>query len=178
MNAGVASTAGAGARCRVLGAMLLLGLAPVLLASLLYYVRPLGGGGSYGELVARPFPLAVAPGRWALAAYAPAPCDPACTMKLDSLRRLRLAQGEDAERIELVWLSSRANAEATVAGMRVVHLPEPARLAGLSAAADPAGDIYLIDPRGNLVLRYPAGADMRGVIREIGRVLKYNRGLG
>lgn len=166
------------ARRGILLAIALLGVAPVLLSSLLYYVRPLAGGNSYGELVARPFPLTVAQGRWVLAAYAPAPCDAACAVRLDALRRLRLAQGEEAARIDMVWLTDRAEAEAAVAGMRALHLPDPARLAALSDTIDPAGDTYLIDPHGNLVLRYPAGADMRRVIREVGRILKNNRGLG
>jgi hypothetical protein len=35
--------------------------------------------------------------------------------------------------------------------------------------------IYLIDPLGNLVLRYPRGADPMKVNRDLTRLLKYSR---
>jgi hypothetical protein len=39
-------------------------------------------------------------------------------------------------------------------------------------AGDPPGHLYLVDPLGNLILRYPRDADPSRILRDIGRLLK------
>jgi hypothetical protein len=37
------------------------------------------------------------------------------------------------------------------------------------------GTAYLVDPLGNLVLRYPEDPDVKGMAKDIGRLLKASR---
>ncbi|MBS1172142.1 MAG: hypothetical protein H6R12_972, partial [Proteobacteria bacterium] len=45
----------------------------------------------------------------------------------------------------------------------------------LPAAADRADHIYLIDPLGNIVLRFPPHPDPKKMIKDLERLLKYSR---
>jgi len=45
----------------------------------------------------------------------------------------------------------------------------------LPAARSPADHIYVIDPLGNLVLRYARDADPAGIIKDLARLLKISR---
>jgi hypothetical protein len=36
--------------------------------------------------------------------------------------------------------------------------------------------VYLLDPRGNVMLRFPKGADPKRMIRDLERLLKYSGG--
>lgn len=161
---------------RMLSWLLCLSAAPIAVSTFLYYVAPPKGGASYGELIARPLPVTVAPGQWALAVWSPAPCDAGCGLRLDDARRLQSAQGEAASRLDVVWLYPPGR-QAGAGAVHAVALPAEA-LTGLASGLRPQDDLYLIDPHGNLVLRYPAGFDPRRVLQEIGRVMKINRGMG
>jgi hypothetical protein len=55
----------------------------------------------------------------------------------------------------------------------VVARAAPELVAGLPAA-DPRDHIYLLDPRGNVMLRFPKHADPKRVIKDLERLLKYS----
>lgn len=161
---------------RILLWLLCLSTAPIIVSTVIYYATPPRGGASYGELIARPLPVTVAPGQWALAVWSPAPCDAGCNRRLGDARRLQIAQGEAASRLDVVWLHPPGR-PARYGTVQAVVLPAEA-LAGLASGLRPQDDLYLIDPHGNLVLRYPAGFDPRRVMQEIGKVMKINRRMG
>ena len=52
-------------------------------------------------------------------------------------------------------------------------MADPALLAALPAA--PEGGIFLVDPLGNLILRYPADPDIKKLHKDIGRLLYASR---
>jgi len=152
--------------------------APFALGWLAYEHRWFAGqAGNYGELIkSRPVagPLAPLRGKWVLVTIDAAACDAACEKKLYIVRQVRKAQGKDAERMERLWLLSdaakpRAELLAAIEGSRV-------------AAADSAtlgafpgtGDIYLVDPLGNLMMRFPVDADPSKMIKDLQRLLKYS----
>lgn len=131
-------------------------VSPVVLSTALYFGAPPAGGKSYGTLLpTRPFadaaPGAWPAGRWVLVQYEAAPCDAACRDRLAGLERIRVAQGEQSNRLATLRLSTAGKAP----GSRV-----------------------LVDPRGYQVLAYPASADPVRLIREVGKVIKTNNGLG
>ena len=73
----------------------------------------------------------------------------------------------------LMWVSDGTTAPAADVladhpGLVVARVPAPA------AAQLPGGPdaIYLVDPLGNLVLRYPEDPDIKGIGKDLGRVLK------
>lgn len=134
-----------------------------------------GGGGNYGELLApRPVsgPLAPLKGKWVLVTFDAAACDSACEKKLYIVRQIRKAQGKDAERIERLWMITD--------GAR----PKPALLAAIEGSHTATGNldfpgervehIYLVDPLGNLMMRFPKDPDPSRMIKDLQRLLKYS----
>jgi hypothetical protein len=157
-------------------------LAPALLGWLVYAFHwDTGARGNYGELVT-PRPLAGPPidavkGKWALVVFDAASCDARCERKLYIVRQIRRAQGKDMERIERIWLLTDAGTPRpalleAIEGMRVVKAPEGfmQRFPG-----DPASDIYLVDPLGNLMLRYARDPEPTKMIKDLQRLLRYSR---
>jgi cytochrome oxidase Cu insertion factor (SCO1/SenC/PrrC family) len=162
-------------------------LAPVVASYAVYYFAPRSAGANYGTLLATapapelagrsgagaPFRLGDLKGRWVLVVGAAGRCDDACARSLYATRQARTMQGREQERIvRVLLLGGDAAPDAALLaenpGLEVAHVaPEAlARLPGGAAA------IVLIDPLGNLVLRYPADADAKGLARDLGRVLK------
>jgi hypothetical protein len=82
-------------------------------------------------------------------------------------------QGKEQERIVRVLLAPESEAPdpglfAQHPGLVVAQVGEAAR----SALPGGAGAIYLIDPLGNLVLRYGADPDIKGISKDLTRLLK------
>ena len=71
---------------------------------------------------------------------------------LEAMRRVRLALGRDAPRVAVV-------------------VAPAAELARAGAAID--GDhIYLVDPHGNVMMRWPASPDLKRMLADLKRLLK------
>lgn len=178
---------------RTLGLLLLVGVLPVVASYLAFYVWQPAGRVNYGELLAPvALPAEALPGgagqpalgrrelegRWTLLFVGAAACDEPCIRSLYAMRQSRLAQGEDMERVARLWLvPDRAAPSPPILamheGLRVAHAT-PAWLAQLPAAA--AGrHIYLIDPLGNAIMRFPPDADPGRMLKDLRRLLKYSQ---
>jgi len=152
--------------------------APLVLGWLAYEHRWFSGqAGNYGELIApRPVagPLAPLKGKWVLVTLDAATCDAACERKLYMVRQVRRAQGKEAERIERLWLLT----DAAKPRAELLAAIEGSHVAGADAATlklfPGTTDIYLVDPLGNLMMRFPADADPSKMIRDLQRLLKYS----
>jgi cytochrome oxidase Cu insertion factor (SCO1/SenC/PrrC family) len=155
--------------------------APVILATLFWYFGwGAGTAGNYGELL-EPKPASGAPleklrGKWVLVAFDSAACDAHCEKKLYFMRQTRRAQGKEQLRVERLWLLTdggqpRAELQPVIDGAHV------APAAGLAAAfpGAPADHIYLVDPLGNVMLRFPRDPDPKKIIKDLNRLLKYSR---
>jgi len=157
-------------------------IAPALLAWLAYLLHwAPGATGNYGELI-EPRPLAGAPidalrGKWVLVTFDAAACDAACEKKLYIVRQIRRAQGKEMERIERLWVLT----DASTPRPELLAAIEGARVARADAkfAANFPGDavrhIYLVDPLGNLMMRYQEEPQPAGMIKDLQRLLKYSR---
>jgi hypothetical protein len=155
--------------------------APVVLGTLAWYFGwGAGSAGNYGELL-EPKPVAAAPleklrGKWVLVAFDAAACDAYCEKKLYFMRQVRRAQGKEQLRVERLWLltdGGRPRAEI-LQGAEDMHIAPAAGTASAfpGAAAD---HIYLVDPLGNLMLRFPRDPDPKKMIKDLNRLLKYSR---
>ena len=154
--------------------------APLVLGWLAYEGRwPLGGKANYGELLAPRAlvgPLAPLRGKWVLVTLDAPACGASCERKLYIVRQVRRAQGRNAERIERLWLltdagTPRAELIAALDGSRLA----PAEASLRSAfPGDALAYIYLVDPLGNLMMRFPAEPDARRMIQDVERLLKYS----
>ena len=167
---------------------------PVIASYFAYYVAPPGRHTNYGELVntqplpdarltladGTPFQMSQLRGKWILLMADSAQCDEACRRKLFTLRQLRLTQGKDMDRIERAWLVSdddplSAAVVEDYRGTWFIRATAGELLKRLPAERSPAEHIYVVDPLGNIVLRYAREADPGRMIKDITRLLKTSR---
>ena len=175
---------------------LILGLAaaPVVASYLVYYFWPPARTVNYGELIeprplpdpqlaladGTPFRLSRLRGKWVLVSLDTGRCDETCGRKLLYMRQLRLTQGKDMERVERAWLIlddvvPRPDAVAPYQGTWLVRAARAGLLELFPAPGAAADHIYLIDPLGNLMMRFPRDPEPGRMIKDLSRLLKASR---
>ena len=181
MSAGPEPARRGRARLALLGAVF--GL-PLALAALAYWLdwAP-GTTANYGELIAPPRPLAGPPfdalrGKWVLVSFDAAACDAYCERKLYFMRQVRRAQGKDQDRVERLWVLTdsgqpRPELLAAIEGTRIGRGGSLA--APFPAAAAHADHIYVVDPLGNLMMRYPRDLDPSRMLKDLQRLLRLSQ---
>lgn len=154
--------------------------APFALAWLAYGLGWAPGARSnYGELVTPPLPLAGTPleplrGKWVLVTLDAGACDAYCERKLYFMRQLRRAQGKDRDRVERLWLLTDARRPRAALGAAIegTHIAPAGALAARFPAAGAVSDhIYVVDPLGNLMMRYPREPDPSRMLKDLQRLL-------
>jgi cytochrome oxidase Cu insertion factor (SCO1/SenC/PrrC family) len=164
-------------------------LLPIVASVLVYRFGSVRPTANYGELIvpttitSQPFGLASGGqfsfdhvrGRWAMVASDSGTCPAACVEKLTTLRQVRLALGRNAARVERVFVVDDLRRPGAAAMQpfdgTVIALTPTGMSLPLSAANDRA-HIYLVDPRGNVMLRWPAAADRKRMLKDLERLLK------
>lgn len=183
-------------RWKLLAIMLICSL-PVMVSYLAYFVVRPQGQASFGALIepVRPVdalvgrgldgterPLADLKGQWLLVSVGAGACAPDCQQRLFLQRQLRKTLGKDQERVDWVWL---VNDSAPVADSlrqalddAVVLRVDHASLAHwlLAPNGQTVGDfLYVVDPMGNTMMRFPAQFDGAGAAkarRDLDRLLR------
>src|SRR5512147_3223592 len=162
-------------------------LLPFVSRYLLYWFWKPAAFVNYGELLAIALPelharagLPKLQGKWAFLMVDSGTCDEWCRRKLYIMRQVRLTQGKDMDRIERVWLLDDADVPAAAligeyAGTHLLQAPSEGLLAKLPATSSVRDHIYLVDPLGNLVLRYPRDADPSRIKKDLSRLLRASR---
>ena len=176
-------------------AVLLVCAAPLILSYLTYYVIKPTGRTNYGTLIdprTRPIPAMASTtldgrpetlkqyaGKWIMLKVGGGECGEACQKQLFAMRQWRLMQGKNMERVERVWLVTDQQPLDTMTirnydGMHLLRAPKDTVYQWLPAeqGSTPADHIYLIDPLGNLMMRFPADPDPRKVYKDIAKLLK------
>ncbi len=168
-------------------------VAPFIASFAAYYFYQPAGRVNYGALIeAGPLPAATLrldggvpftfrqlEGKWLYVTIDDASCDAYCEKKLWQIRQVRKTQGKYPERIERVWLvtggkpADRLRAEYD--GMWMVNAAGSPVLEGFPFERARADHIYLVDPLGNLILRYPRDADATRMRKDLERLLKVSR---
>ncbi|HXN16444.1 MAG TPA: hypothetical protein VN878_08695 [Usitatibacter sp.] len=127
--------------------------------------RAEGGAFTFGELRER----------WVLVASDSGACPSVCMAKLVLMRQVRLALGRNASRLARVFViddlqapdpAALAPFEGTVIALTRRGLRLPA------GAANDRAHIYLIDPHGNVMMRWPAPPEFKGMLRDLERLLR------
>lgn len=168
--------------------------APVAASYLTYYFWPPARTVNYGELIeprplpdprlvladGTPFQLSRLRGRWVLVIVDSGRCDERCDRKLLYMRQLRLTQGKDMERVERAWLISddaalRPDALAPYPGTWLVRAGGAGLLEEFPAPGTAADHIFVIDPLGNLMMRFPRDPEPGRMIKDLSRLLKTSR---
>lgn len=117
--------------------------------------------------------------KWVFLTVQPANCDVRCQRKLYLMRQIRTAQNENMLRIERVWVllgEGQPDAQLLAAhpGLYLARVTDPAKLSRLPTGPDTGASIFLIDPLGDLVLRYDDHADPQGMLKDTRRLLRYS----
>ncbi len=161
---------------------------PLLGSTLLYLFWSPSRFVNYGDLLEPPVVISAAEraaaglqgtqGKWLFLTIDAGACDEYCWRKLYIIRQVRLTQGKDMDRIERVWMIDDGAAPAPDLGTQYAGtfmLPGARsildRLGG-SAARD---HIFIVDPLGNVVLRYPRDPDPSRVKKDLSRLLRASR---
>lgn len=172
-------------------------LAPLVAAIVAYVWWPPHTRNNYGLLVepqrplpalhtttlqGHPFDLKMLKGKWIMLTAYPGHCDVICSTKLYAMRQVRAATADKQTRIERVWLVTDS---APVDAQQLTEHPGLIVLRAESKwvetflpnvpSASPTTSIYLIDPLGNLMLQWPANADMKKMRKDLGRLLWASR---
>ncbi|MEO0345982.1 MAG: hypothetical protein AAF229_06950 [Pseudomonadota bacterium] len=121
--------------------------------------------------------------RWALIVKPAGNCDETCERALIDVRQVRLATGREIDRIERAVLltADAALAEDTVAahpGLIVLQSrPDAASATAMTAALAglPEGQIYIMDPIGNVILSYPMAPERKRLLGDLKKLLKLSR---
>lgn len=169
--------------------------APLIVSYFTYYVIKPSGRTNYGTLLdPRKYPMPALgstaldgsrlslqdyQGKWLMLQVNDADCQVACQKRLNDMRQLRLAQGKEMERIERVWLITDDQPLETMLlrqydGMRHLRVSKQDLQSWLPAEQGTvvSDHIYLIDPLGNLMMRYPKDADPNRIKKDLAKLLK------
>jgi hypothetical protein len=193
-QAGAAKTVNVRAGRWKLLLLLLVSAAPVIASYFTYYVIRPEGRRNYGELISPQRPLPAISGtdghgqsvpltqlkdQWLFISVADSACDKACNEHLFIQRQLREGLGKEKERLDWVWLRTgdatlseplkQATAQATV-----LHVNETELASWLQPAPGHrlADHLYVVDPIGNWMMRFPADADPVKIKRDLLQLLR------
>lgn len=171
--------------------------APVIASYLTFYVFKPTGGNSYGhinsplgpqyempdlqalDMQGKPVALRSLKGQWLLVSVSSGACAQACQKHLFVQRQLREMLGPDKDRLDWVWLVDDAtpipaHLQAVAVQAQALRLPQAQIAAWLKPEAGKAlqDHLYLIDPMGNWMMRFPADLDYKKAQRDISRLLR------
>lgn len=183
-------------RWRMLG-VLLVCAAPVIASYFTYYVIRPEARRNFGELIepqrplpdlraraldGKPLALPSLKGQWLLVSVAGGACDEACERHLYLQRQLRESLGADKERVDWVWLVTDAapvpeRLRPALSQATVVQVDAGALGRWLVPATGQQlpDHLYLVDPMGNWMMRFPARLDLSGAAnarRDLQRLLR------
>ncbi len=163
---------------------------PVVAAYGTFFFWTPGRGVNYGELIAprempdasltaldgSTFRLSGFRGKWLMVQIGGGRCAEDCVKRLFLMRPVHAMQGKERDRLETLWVlddhvAPDAGLLRAYEGTHVGRAGEA--LVQLFPAPDaPKEHVYLVDPLGNLMLRFPIDADPRRVSRDLARLLQ------
>jgi hypothetical protein len=169
--------------------------APLIASYFTYYVIKPDSRNNYGALIdprqhpipamasttldGKPVALDAYKGKWIMLKVGGSDCQQACQDQLFAMRQLRTMQGKEMERIERVWLITDQEPLETLLlrvndGTRMLRAPADAvrRWLPVEQGGNVAEHIYLIDPLGNLMMRFPKDPDPSKVKKDLIKLLK------
>ena len=129
-----------------------------------------------------PFDLSPLSGKWTLVSLNRAPCSDACRRRLTDLRQIRLALGEPRFSVERLQILTGADDTAALTGefegthIALAQGPAGDKLLGALGEGSASLDrTYILDPMGNLMMRYAADAPAKDTLKDMERLLKASK---
>jgi hypothetical protein len=172
--------------------------APIVASYFMYYVVRPEGRTNYGQLinpsVAMPSMVTVSldgktgdlvtlKDQWLLVSVASGACGPSCERHLYLQRQMREALGRDKDRLDWVWLipddapvpaaltPALQGARGTVHVLRVREAALAAWLKPADGAAL-ADHLYVVDPMGQWMMRFPKDADPKKMQKDLSKLMR------
>lgn len=177
--------------------VLLICAAPVIASYLTFFVIRPEARSNYGTLITpvrempalglltldgRAIAAVTLKGQWLLVMVSPSRCEAACEKQLFMQRQLREMLGRERDRIDKVWFVTDGgpvapalrDAVLSVPGMVVLRADRAAIAAWLLPEAGQTLEdhLYLVDPRGDWMMRLPVSPDPARVKRDLDRLLR------
>lgn len=131
------------------------------------------------------FDPALLQGSWTLVYLARNTCDEACVQRLTELRQIRLALGEGMLSVDRLLLLAEPSGgldrdlmERAFEGMHVALMDTDSSnllLTALNSGAEAYGRVYILDPMGNLMMRYAADAPPEDTLSDMERLIKASK---
>jgi hypothetical protein len=181
--------------------VMLICAAPVIASYFTYYVLRPEGRRSFGELIEpqRPMPALTAStlhgqqvplpelkGQWLLVSVGGGACSALCENHLYLQRQMREALGKDKDRVDWVWLIDdaapvRPELQPALAQATVLRVPRERLAQWLQPAPGANLDehLYVVDPNGHWMMRFPARLDREGAAkakRDVERLMRASAG--
>ena len=168
-------------------AVMLICAAPVIASYFTYYVIRPEGRKNYGELIEPQRPMPALPttaldgstgtlpdlkGQWLLVSVAGSQCDADCQKHLYLQRQLRESLGREKDRVDWVWLVTDGQTPPAALAP-ALQQAQVRRVDGTALAqwlAPALGHtlpehLYVVDPQGNWMMRFPASMDAAGAAK-------------
>lgn len=182
--------------------LIMLFAAPVVGAWLIFNYTNIGKGdsNSYGELVEPPVGISEMAlysltsgaiegelhGKWSLIYILPTKCEQSCQQKISMLKQLKSSLVQNSDRLQLI-VAHTAQADkfdgagvppdfnwGNVLVLSFMKFYDLASKGGDFLKPD-IGEFLLVDPAGNIMMRYNAGSEGSGILQDIKRLLRYSR---
>ena len=169
--------------------------APIIASYVTYYIIKPSGRTNYGAFIdqrthlmpklssttldGRPETLEQLAGKWIMVKVGGGACDEACGKQLFAMRQLRTMQGKNMDRVERAWLITDQQPVDTMLirqydDMHMLRVPREQLTKWLPTEQGTTLEdhIFLIDPRSNLMMRFPKDPDPRKVHKDLAKLLK------
>lgn len=124
--------------------------------------------------------------KWVMVYIGSASCDTKCSENLYKMRQSRLAQGGELKRIRRLYISVDGKPTSTLQavlsehqGLEVVYgsdsqIQQVLQQFDLThqAVTNETVGMFIVDPLGNLVMRYQTGFEAKGLVKDLSLLLK------
>lgn len=116
-------------------------------------------------------------GKWSFIMIDSGNCEEYCQKKLYQMRQIRLTQNTEKDRINRIWIIDdqampTQEIKNEFKGTVLLTINDDQFLDQFPAASTTRDHIYLIDPMGNLMMRYPRDANPSKIANDIKLLLK------
>jgi len=120
-------------------------------------------------------------GKWSLVIFGDGDCDENCRTRLHETRQVRKVLNRDQDRVQRVLYVTGGSLDTDFIktehpGLVVIEKNAPVAKALLEAISNrQSGDVFLVDPIGNLMMRFPRDTGMKGIHTDLKQLLKLSR---
>lgn len=170
--------------------LLILGMfaLPVVASYLAYYVWQPAGRKNYGELIKQVdvqlkgaalngevLDVESLKGKWVMVYVGGGECPKSCQDLLYAIRQIRTIQGKEMDRVERLWVITDERVpseELQKLHAGLLYLRTNTAAAAQFPGSESAGHLYMIDPLGHLMMRWPQNPVPKQMINDVKLLLK------